>query len=611
MILITVAMRHEAKPVIDALGLKNIKARLPVYKNDDYILVITGVGRENSAMATGWAFGCFDDIVGAVNFGIAGSDGISKGELCLADVVGADTSDYVQISDIADDFGMGFCNVITVDKIQSDTVDASLRTVYDMEAYGFMRAAGTFLTNDKTVVLKLISDNLTDVSMVFANEVTSLVNENIEKIKAFLVKFAKYCREDVILLDFKAQAEEISRHYRLTASQTAILKAQLHMVYVFYGASPDMQALPAVQDKSKAANNRAFDELIYNLKNNINCDEIKKQGKEQVNTNHFSKIYVEDGIDESIVKQISQKLPKARIINVPHYKSVFNRSRQNISRQQSGKSLILARATGTLVYKGSDYCNAFGFDKFYYCSTVMGCLYNCEYCYLQGIYPCANIVAFVNTEDFFRELEEKIADEPALVCCSYDSDITGLDGILGTVKLWLDFARRHPSITLEIRTKCAALKPFEGEPVDNVIIAYTLSPDSACREYETRTPPASMRLKSALRLAEKGWRVRLCVEPVLAPIVADAEYISLADDIINACQLTKFEDIIVGEFRMNKACFAKIAEQRAESKLFHNPYSEETGTYVSYRGANETVNKIADRIKENSDTKVIVFEYKS
>lgn len=41
---------------------------------------------------------------------------------------------------------------------------------------------------------------------------------------------------------------------------------------------------------------------------------------------------------------------------------------------------------------------------------MFNCIYDCRYCFLQGMYSSANYVIFVNFEDFDKEIEEVIQD---------------------------------------------------------------------------------------------------------------------------------------------------------------------------------------------------------
>ena len=55
-------------------------------------------------------------------------------------------------------------------------------------------------------------------------------------------------------------------------------------------------------------------------------------------------------------------------------------------------------------YEGAPVCQDFGNTNFYYCSTMMNCIYDCSYCYLKGMYPSGHMVLFVNIEDTWKNL---------------------------------------------------------------------------------------------------------------------------------------------------------------------------------------------------------------
>lgn len=609
MILITTALRAEARPIIDGLGLKGINTPFDVYLNDDCILIITGVGSIKSATGVGWAFGNYANITGAVNIGTAGGNLIEVGKTVIANAVELHRQNYVQIPDILYHHELSEYKCVTSDNVVKN-VDECEPAVYDMEAYGFMSAAGNFLTNDKIAVLKVVSDDINNNIIPTSEEISCLMRNQFAKIRDFLQAFEQYCKKTDNECIIDTYKQEITKKYKLTKTRSAVLKDELHNAYVYCNCLPDLNKLPLPQGDTKKYNTLAFECFLSNLKNNIGCVNANLTLPKNVYRKFFEHIYIEKDIfDDEKAKKIISRFPDAKIVKVPHYKAVFNRNKQNFSNQQCGKNLIIAKAAGNLLYKGSDYCNAFGFDKFYYCSTVMGCLYSCEYCYLQGMYPSANIVAFVNTQDFFDEITISTRGEKALVCCSYDSDILALDPVLETVASWLEFAKNNPNVTLEIRTKSANIAPFDREVLQNVIIAYTVSPESVCRQYEKMSPTLQARLKAANKLAVMGWRVRLCIEPVLVPIVSESEYVQLANKIIEYSKTVVYEDIAVGEFRMNKSCYAKIATQRYYSKLFHNPFARNDGEYVSYENSKAAVNNIAELLRKNTDRNIIVFEY--
>ena len=67
------------------------------------------------------------------------------------------------------------------------------------------------------------------------------------------------------------------------------------------------------------------------------------------------------------------------------------------------------------------------------------CIYDCEYCYLKGMYPSANIVIFVNIEDIFEELHRMLSEHPVYLCVSYDTDLLAFEAMTGYVREWEHF----------------------------------------------------------------------------------------------------------------------------------------------------------------------------
>ncbi|MDX1358619.1 MAG: radical SAM protein, partial [Clostridia bacterium] len=145
----------------------------------------------------------------------------------------------------------------------------------------------------------------------------------------------------------------------------------------------------------------------------------------------FSHIYIEESIEgRDSVLRIIKRFPSAVIIRIKHYKDVFNKPSQNPGMQMNSQKLILAENKGRRIFPGAPYCHDFGHRSFYYTSQVQNCPFDCSYCYLKGKYPTANIVVFVNTEDYFRDILAAAGDAPAFITLSYDSDMNALEPLL-------------------------------------------------------------------------------------------------------------------------------------------------------------------------------------
>jgi spore photoproduct lyase len=210
-------------------------------------------------------------------------------------------------------------------------------------------------------------------------------------------------------------------------------------------------------------------------------------------------------MDHPVAIETMKRLKKAVIVKISHYKDVFCRPQQDFQLQKRAQKLILAVKDSNFLYKGPDICQNFGNSNFYYTSFLLNCIYNCDYCYLQGMYPSANIVAFVNIEDFFSAAEEKAAEHNLFLAVSYDTDLLAFEGIIPYSSMWAEFAAGHPQIKIEIRTKSANCMAVSNiNPVENVTLAWTLSPQSVIDKYEPLTPSLNSRIKAVNKALARG-----------------------------------------------------------------------------------------------------------
>ena len=168
---------------------------------------------------------------------------------------------------------------------------------------------------------------------------------------------------------------------------------------------------------------------------------------------------------------------------------MFCRSRQSSVLQHRTQNLIIAKKENNLVYAGAPVCQSFGNEHFYYTSCMMNCVFDCEYCYLKGMYPSGNVVLFVNLDDIFDEVYKLLQKHPVYLCVSYDTDLLAVENIFGYTKRWVDFAERHTDLKIEIRTKSSCEKFLkEIAPSDNIIFAFTMSPDELFPNSSTKQP---------------------------------------------------------------------------------------------------------------------------
>lgn len=308
----------------------------------------------------------------------------------------------------------------------------------------------------------------------------------------------------------------------------------------------------------------------------------------------YSTVYVEkDILRHPRTEAILKKLPRAQIIRIDDYHAIFNRRRQNYALQHASKALILAENHDELIHSGSPVCQSFDHRWFYYCTTVMNCVYDCGYCWLKGLYASGNLVIFVNIEDIFSELEKMLREHPVYLCVSYDTDLLALDSLTGYARLWASFAASHEDLTIEIRTKgCGTLPQMDVS--DRTILAFTVSPERETGLFEKSAPSLGKRVSLLQEAMRRGFPVRLCLDPVLVCAGWKKDYREMMDHLHEAVDLTQVMDFSVGTFRLSAEYMKRMRRQDPGSAILQYPYDCSDGFF-----------HLPDRVEKDTEQYVI------
>ena len=303
----------------------------------------------------------------------------------------------------------------------------------------------------------------------------------------------------------------------------------------------------------------------------------------------FSHIYVEEellGGEE--VQAILKEFPKAKLIPIRHYKDLFNRRKQNRALQEKSRKLILARKEGQRIYPGAPVCQSFSESSFYYASLLMNCPFHCEYCYLQGMYPSANLVLFLNLEDYFSDCRRFIKEKGSLyLCISYDTDLLALEELYPFVERFARFLEKEPNLRIEVRTKAGGESLFRRllkmhlseDAKKRLIFAFTLSPEKIVSEAEHGTAGLKGRLRAIKMAMEEGFTLRLCFDPMLYHANWESLYTALLEKVFREIPMEKLYDVSVGSFRISESYLKSMTKSCGDSPYTSFPYENTDGYY--------------------------------
>lgn len=316
-------------------------------------------------------------------------------------------------------------------------------------------------------------------------------------------------------------------------------------------------------------------------------------------------IYIETDIQKyKRTQEILEKFPKARIITIQRYSEVFNRKNQDFRKQkEQGKVFILAQKIDHFVLP-VPFEYATQTEHNYYFSHLYNCPYDCEYCYLQGQYRSAYFVLFVNYEDFAAEIR-KIAkshhSERVTFFSGYDCDSLALEHVTGFAEYFISCFEQIPNAQMELRTKSAQVQSLLDLPTPkNTFVTWTLSPQEICEQWEHRAPNLKARIQALKKLKEKGWRIQIRLEPVIAFQGWKEAYEAFFTLLKKEIDLQKIEAIGFGQFRLPKDVFKKMKKMLPQSTLLSKHYELSKSGEVTY--SQEKTKEITDFLIEQCST---------
>ena len=263
------------------------------------------------------------------------------------------------------------------------------------------------------------------------------------------------------------------------------------------------------------------------------------------------------------------------IIICEKYQEVFNVKSQNFRIQKQKPAMILAKKQANFLLKTPKNFNIGGRKNFYF-SHMLNCMYDCKYCFLQGMYNSANYVVFVNLRNFLEQIKLislKYPNEKIFFFSGYDCDSLAFEKITGFAKQAILFFKNIRNSVLEIRTKSNYIAPFLNlKPEKNIIFAWSLSPRRTVNNFEFKTPSLEQRLKSISVLQKKEWNIGLRFDPLFYFINYQKIYADFFKEVFSIINQNKIHSITIGTFRLPQNHFKKIKKLGHVNKLLGDLY---------------------------------------
>ena len=297
--------------------------------------------------------------------------------------------------------------------------------------------------------------------------------------------------------------------------------------------------------------------------------------------NMFSAIYIEKSlVSHPRVENILRRFPAISPIIIERYGEIFNRKGQNFRLQKNKPALILAQKLERHVHPAPDNYGLGGKHNYYF-SHMLNCIYDCRYCFLQGMYRSAHYLLFVNYEDFARQIENtsrQHGDESCYFYSGYDCDSLALEPVTQFVDQFLPIFDKLPNAILELRTKSTQVRSLLERSVQkNVVIAFSFTPRNISEQLEHKVASNEKRLESMRKLQQQGWKVGLRFDPIIYEDNYHDHYVELFDSVFSRIDAAALHSVSMGAFRLPEMFFRNMQRLYPAEKLFAAKITQREG----------------------------------
>jgi spore photoproduct lyase len=304
----------------------------------------------------------------------------------------------------------------------------------------------------------------------------------------------------------------------------------------------------------------------------------------------FEVIYIENNfIEHPRVLEILKKYPNSLVHHIDKIEDVFGRVKKPYLQKRTNLNLFLGEKKGQLVKLAPPAYGLSG-EPHYYFVHAYNCIYECNYCYLQGYFHSPDIVLYLNHEEIALEISRVAADyhskhpdQKVWFHAGEYSDSLALTSLSGELNHYFKLFKELPLCNLELRTKSVNIRELLKEtPLENIVTSFSLSPAHRIKSNDLKTPPLTQRLKAIAELNDKGFPIGIHFDPIIYDDQFLESYVELIDQLLEHIPAGKIRYISLGVVRFTKEVYQKFQKNYPDSDLLAQEFVRSFDNKIRY-----------------------------
>jgi spore photoproduct lyase len=300
----------------------------------------------------------------------------------------------------------------------------------------------------------------------------------------------------------------------------------------------------------------------------------------------INRIFIEEAvIHNEQTKKILDFFPKIETEVIDQVENYWGRVKKPYLQKRDKLNLYIGNKKGELV-KEAPMAYGLGDEKHYYYIHAYNCIYECQYCYLQGYFHTPDLVMFVNHDEIIAQMQQLVDADPnqnPWFHAGEYSDSLALSHISDEWEAYWDFFKRNPKAKLEIRTKSVNTRVIEKlGPLPNVFVSFTIAPTQAAKDYDNKCPPSKARIKTIAKLVKQGFKIGIHFDPIVYQDDVVESYQELIDQLSAVLPDHQLGYISIGVVRFTKDVYREVENNYPKSKMFAQTFNKSFDGKIRY-----------------------------
>lgn len=213
--------------------------------------------------------------------------------------------------------------------------------------------------------------------------------------------------------------------------------------------------------------------------------------------------------------------------------------------------------------------------------AVTGCALGCSFCNVNA--------SMGETVEFSTDLAERLAtveldaDRFYHVSTSHMSDSLVWGNRHGLLDALFGFARRHPGVQLELKTKSDRIDYLlRHEIPGNILCSWWINTDTLIRNEEHGTAPLRSRFRAARELCDRGCAIAFHINPIVHYQGWREEYVSLIGNLMAMFSPEEIDFVSLGILWLSPPVVRGIRHRGGETKILQMPLVADPGDRLTY-----------------------------